>query len=124
CLAFAAQYIEQCAAARAIGRPAHARGRLRYAVHLLRELSPVVFLKSYLFQTAKRLRKCPSRATQRSGISKNNGGSSVSRSDVFCIVLVVVILTPLVIVQAGPGFAPAWFDRDLAGVPVTVCATA
>lgn len=48
----------------------------------------------------------------------------MSRSDVFCIVLVVVILTPLVIVQAGPGFAPAWFDRDLAGVPVTVCATA
>lgn len=47
----------------------------------------------------------------------------MSRSDVLSILLVLVILTPLVIVQAGPGYAPAWFATTVLGVPTTVCAT-
>lgn len=47
----------------------------------------------------------------------------MSRSNVLSILLVLAILAPLVIVQAGPGYSPAWFDRSILGVPVTVCAT-
>lgn len=50
-------------------------------------------------------------------------GDSVTRSDVFKILWVLGILTPLVIFQAGPGYAPAWLATHIAAVPLTVCAT-
>lgn len=48
----------------------------------------------------------------------------MARSDVLKILLVVVILAPLVIVQAGASYSPAWFNQRIGDVPLTVCATA
>ncbi|MDB6060572.1 MAG: hypothetical protein JWM78_675 [Verrucomicrobiaceae bacterium] len=47
----------------------------------------------------------------------------MSRSDFFKIAWVLVILAPLIIVQAGVGYSPDWLDQRIAGVPLTVCAT-
>jgi hypothetical protein len=48
----------------------------------------------------------------------------VARSDVLKILLVLVILAPLVIVQAGPAYSPGWLDQHIGDLPLTVCATA
>lgn len=47
----------------------------------------------------------------------------MTRSDVLSILLVSILLAPLVAVQAGPGYAPAWLAGSFGGVPLTVCAT-
>ncbi|MFA5493904.1 MAG: hypothetical protein WC247_03930 [Porticoccaceae bacterium] len=48
----------------------------------------------------------------------------MKRSDILRILLVCAILAPLVVIQTGPGAAPAWMNQRLAGVPLTVVATA
>lgn len=47
----------------------------------------------------------------------------MNKSDIFRIFLVLAILAPLVVIQTGPGVAPAWMNERLGGVPVTVIAT-
>jgi hypothetical protein len=47
----------------------------------------------------------------------------MTRADIIRIVIVLAILTPLVIIQTGPGVAPAWMSERWAGVPGTVLAT-
>lgn len=47
----------------------------------------------------------------------------MKRSDILRILLVSAILVPLVLIQTGPGAAPAWMNQRLAGVPLTVVAT-
>jgi hypothetical protein len=47
----------------------------------------------------------------------------MSRADVIRTVVVLAILAPLVVIQTGPGVAPAWMIQRWAGVPGTVIAT-
>ena len=47
----------------------------------------------------------------------------MKHSDIFKIVLVMVVLAPLVVIQSGPGMTPNWMTGRWAGVPVTVVAT-
>jgi preprotein translocase subunit SecG len=47
----------------------------------------------------------------------------MSRGDIIRIVVVLAILAPLVVIQTGPGVAPAWMSGRWAGVPGTVIAT-
>ena len=47
----------------------------------------------------------------------------MNKSDIFRSFLVLAILAPLVVIQTGPGVAPAWMNERLGGVPVTVIAT-
>jgi hypothetical protein len=47
----------------------------------------------------------------------------VKRADIWRIILVLALLAPLVVLQVGPGHAPTWLSGQLAGVPLTVCAT-
>lgn len=43
--------------------------------------------------------------------------------DIIKIALVMAVLTPLVIIQSGPGMAPDWMSLRWGGVPLTVVAT-
>lgn len=47
----------------------------------------------------------------------------MTRADIIRIIIVLAILTPLVVIQTGPGVAPAWMSERWAGVPGTVIAT-
>ncbi|HLS98266.1 MAG: hypothetical protein RBR91_04420 [Porticoccaceae bacterium] len=47
----------------------------------------------------------------------------MNKSDITRIILVLAILAPLVVIQTGPGVAPAWMNERLGGVPITVIAT-
>tara|TARA_R110000772_G_scaffold146645_1_gene256816 strand:- start:2189 stop:2410 length:222 start_codon:yes stop_codon:yes gene_type:complete len=47
----------------------------------------------------------------------------MARTDIFKIVLVMVVLAPLVVIQSGPGMTPNWMTGRWAGVPITVIAT-
>lgn len=47
----------------------------------------------------------------------------MNRADIIRIVIVLAVLAPLVVIQTGPGVAPAWMADRWAGIPGTVLAT-
>jgi hypothetical protein len=47
----------------------------------------------------------------------------MTRSNLGRIALVAVLLAPLVVFEAGRGYAPDWFLARVGGVPVSIWAT-
>lgn len=48
----------------------------------------------------------------------------MNRTDIRRIIFVLALLAPLVVLQIGPGVAPAWMSQRLGGVPLTVVCVA
>ncbi|MFA7555413.1 MAG: hypothetical protein WCY88_14290 [Spongiibacteraceae bacterium] len=44
----------------------------------------------------------------------------MKRSDLYRILFILVILTPLIAMQTGPGVGPDWLNNKIGGIPITV----